>query len=181
VNAKEAKDFLVQQTAEQAALENVPVSELEKKMMYFVENDVTSCANPLELNEEFEAQYDTTEYEAKIGRLLHNAYRRLKTEEPEKARNWDIAMRTLHGGDHYLPVLWDAYDLSEDRMLGNNVIKSGSIALVVFAVILVLFKIPNIPSWVFAWLHMLDFLLWVLTALFLMQDGYRALRRRKWN
>ncbi len=30
----EAKDFLVQQTAEQAALENVPLSDLEKRMMY---------------------------------------------------------------------------------------------------------------------------------------------------
>ena len=179
MNAKEAKDFLVQQTAEQAALENVPLSELEKKMIYFVENDVTSCANPLELNDEFEAQYDTTEYEAKIGRLLHNAYKRLKTEEPEKARNWDVAMRALYGGDHYLLVLWNAHDLTEDLKLGNNVIKSGSIALVVFAVILVLFKIPNTPSWVFAWLHMLDFLLWVLTMFFLMQQGYRLLRRRK--
>lgn len=31
----EAKDFLVRQTAEQAALENVPLSDLEKRMMYF--------------------------------------------------------------------------------------------------------------------------------------------------
>jgi len=31
VNAKEAKDFLVQQTAEQASLENVPFSDLEKE------------------------------------------------------------------------------------------------------------------------------------------------------
>ena len=35
----EAKDFLVQQTAEQAALENVPLSDLEKRMMYFTETD----------------------------------------------------------------------------------------------------------------------------------------------
>jgi hypothetical protein len=32
-----------------------------------------ACADPLELNEEFEAQYDTAEYESKIARLLHNA------------------------------------------------------------------------------------------------------------
>lgn len=35
----EAKDFLVQQTAEQAALENAPLSDLEKRMMYFTEVD----------------------------------------------------------------------------------------------------------------------------------------------
>lgn len=86
MNPKEAKDFLVQQTAQQAALEDISLSELEKRMMYFVENDPTSCADPLELNEEFEAQYDTAEYESKIARLLHNAHKRLKVENPETVR-----------------------------------------------------------------------------------------------
>ena len=36
---REAKDFLAQQTAEQAALENVPLSDLEKRMMYFTETE----------------------------------------------------------------------------------------------------------------------------------------------
>ncbi|MGA3294463.1 MAG: hypothetical protein ABSE45_10835 [Candidatus Acidiferrales bacterium] len=34
MNTKQAKDFLVQQTAEQASVENVPLSDLEKRMMY---------------------------------------------------------------------------------------------------------------------------------------------------
>lgn len=83
--------------------------------MYFVENDPTSCADPLELNEEFEAQYDTKEYESKIARLLHNAHKRLKTDNPETARRWDEAIRTLHNGDHYLPVLWSAKYQGENR------------------------------------------------------------------
>jgi hypothetical protein len=82
MKTKQAKDFLVQQTAEQAARESVPLSETEKKMMYFTESDATSCDNPVELNEEFEAQYDTGEYETKISRLLHHAYDRLKLEDP---------------------------------------------------------------------------------------------------
>jgi hypothetical protein len=106
MTAKDAKDFLVRETAEQAALDGVSLSELEKRMMYFVENDPGSCANPLDLNQEFEAQFDTAEYEAKIGRLLHHAFTRLKTEDSEKVRHWDQAIRTLSSGDHYLPVLW---------------------------------------------------------------------------
>jgi len=51
-------------------------------MMYFTETDATSCDNPVELNEEFEAQYDTAEYETKISRLVHHAYDRLKLEAP---------------------------------------------------------------------------------------------------
>ena len=75
-------------------------------MMYFTENDVASCDNPLELNDEFEAQYDTAEYEAKTSRLLHHAYNRLKVETPERKRNWDEAV-TFSKGDHYFLVLWD--------------------------------------------------------------------------
>ena len=48
-------------------------------MMYFTESD-DSCVSPLELNEEFEAKYDTAEYEPKISRLLHEAHKRLKDE-----------------------------------------------------------------------------------------------------
>lgn len=115
MNAKEAKDFLVEQTMAQAALENVPVSDLEKEMMYFTESDPTSCANPLELNEKFEAEYDTPEYEVKIGRLLRHAYKRLKAEDPVKKSIWDDAVRTLKEGDHYLLVLWTVNLPSEHR------------------------------------------------------------------
>ena len=113
MKTKQAKDFLVQQTAEQVTRENVQLSDIEKKMMYFTESDSTSCENPLELNDEFEAQYDTEAYEAKISRLLHNAYERLKVEDPERMREWKLAMRTLRKGDHYLLVLWDSSPPSE--------------------------------------------------------------------
>lgn len=102
----EAKDFLVQQTAEQAALENVPLSDLEKRMMYFTETD--ECPeDPVALNDAFEAEYDNDEYEAKVSKLMHHAYRRIKRENPQTRRQWDGAIRTLRKGDHYLLVFWD--------------------------------------------------------------------------
>jgi hypothetical protein len=113
MKTKQAKDFLVQQTAGQAERESVPLSETEKKMMYFTESDATSCDNPVELNEEFEAQYGTADYETKISRLLQHAYDRLKLEDPEGKRTWDQAIRTLRKGDHYLLVLWDIKPRSE--------------------------------------------------------------------
>src|SRR5262249_31189615 len=112
VNAKQAKDFLVQQTAQQAAVEGVSLSDLEKRMMYFTESD-SSCENPLELNEEFEAQYDTAGYEMKLSRLLHQAYERLRGEDPEKVDEWNEAVRTLREGDHYILVLWGMEPSSE--------------------------------------------------------------------
>ena len=73
--------------------------------MYFTESDAASCDNPIELNEEFEAQHETREYEALISRLLHHTYARLKKEDPERTRNWENAIRTLREGDHYLLVM----------------------------------------------------------------------------
>ncbi len=104
MRVREAKDFLVQQTAEQAALENVPLSDLEKRMLYFTE--IAECPeDPIALNDAFEAEYDTDEYEAKISKLMHHAYVRIKKENPEAARQWSEAIRQLSKGDHYLLVL----------------------------------------------------------------------------
>ena len=107
MNTKQAKDFLLQRAAEQAALENVPLSDLEKRMMYFTESDPASCDNPIDLNGEFEEKYDTEEYEIKISRLLHHAYKRLKHEDAAKLSNWNEAIHTLRKGDHYILVLLD--------------------------------------------------------------------------
>ena len=112
MQVREAKDFLVTQTAEQAALEGVPLSDLEKRMMYFTEGP-DAVEDPVKLNDEFEAQYETKEYETKISRLLRHAYTRLKQENPERTRNWDQAIRTLRKGDHYFLVMWDTNPPSE--------------------------------------------------------------------
>ena len=106
MNTKQAKDLVVEEAAKQAALENVPLSDIEKKMMYFTESDTVSCENPIQLNDELEAQYDTPEYEAyTMSRLLNHAYQRVKAEDPELPRSWDDAVRVLRKGDHYLLVL----------------------------------------------------------------------------
>jgi len=106
MRVREAKDFLVQQTAEQAALENVPLSDLEKRMMYFTETGVCP-EDPIALNDAFETEYDTDEYESKISKLMHHAYRRIRKESSESVRTWNEAIRVLRKGDHYLLALWD--------------------------------------------------------------------------
>lgn len=180
MNVKEAKDFLVQQATEQAALENVPLSDLEKRMMYFVENDPASCPDPLELNEEFEAQYDSHQYEAKVGGLLRRAHKRLKKEDPAKIRNWGEAARTLSRGDHYLPVMLPKRLAGKSgRSPENRVIQCGFIAIVLFFVVASLSQIPNLPQWVFDLSIFLFLLFLLLTLVFLAQQGYRAFRRRK--
>jgi hypothetical protein len=112
MQVREAKDFFVGQTAEQAALEGVPLSDLEKRMMYFTESP-DAVEDPVKLNEEFEAKYNSEEYESKIGRLLHHAHARVKKEDPEKVHLWRNAIHTLNKGDHYLLVLWNLQSAEE--------------------------------------------------------------------
>lgn len=105
MRVREAKDLLVQQTAEQAELEGIPLSDLEKRMMYFTETG--DCPeDPIALNDAFEAEHDTTEYEKKISLLMSRAYRRIKRESPEKLRLWNDAFRVLSKGDHYILLFW---------------------------------------------------------------------------
>lgn len=189
MNTREAKDFIVQQATEQAMLEKLPLTDLEKRMMYFTETDPTSCKDPLALNAEFEAQYDTPAYESKIAGLLSRAYKRLKTENPEKERYWDDAIRTLKRGDHYILLMWHNAPFSgafstglpetPSSKSGNNVVRFGTIALVIFFGIIALINVKGLPFWVLPTLGILLFLLCILTMFFLAQQGYRALRSRK--
>jgi hypothetical protein len=174
MKTKQAKDFLVQQTTEQATREDVPLSDIEKKMMYFTESDTASCDDPVKLNDEFEAQYETAEYEAKISRLLHHAYNRLKAEDPERKRNWDEAIRTLRKGDHYFLVLWDLELPSEHptrdffKLLGVGLLVAVGIAIA--TILAVEYKIDLE--------HFRKYLLVVIVGLFLLVTGvFRVLYR----
>ena len=107
MQVREAKDFLVQQTAEQASIEGVPLSDLERRMMYFTESGEMP-EDFIQLNDEFEAQFNTAKFEAKIAKLLHHAYRRARTENNETRKRFDAAIKSLRRGDHYLLVMWDS-------------------------------------------------------------------------
>jgi hypothetical protein len=104
MQVKEAKDFLVQQTAEQAQREGVSLSELEKRMLYFTEGE-DAVEDPIALNNEFEAEYNTAQYERKIAGLATRAYRRLKKEDIDRANLWDDAVGELNKGDHYISLM----------------------------------------------------------------------------
>lgn len=144
MNVREAKDFLVQQTLEQASLEHVQFSDLEKRMMYFAETE-KMAEDPIALNEAFEAEYDSAEYEKKVSKLLRNAHTRIKKESPQSARTWDESVQELRKGDHYLLLLLDSsasyppkeklFSSSFWKLLGIGLL-TLSVAMIVFATFL---------------------------------------------
>jgi hypothetical protein len=134
MQVNEAKDFLVQQTAEQAQREGVSLSDLEKRMMYFTESE-DAVENPIALNGEFEAEYDTAEYESKIAGLLGRGYNRLKEENSGAVQTWDEAITELKRGNHYILVMWAERRIAA-RPWGFWKTMAASFALVVVLILL---------------------------------------------
>jgi hypothetical protein len=146
MKVREAKDFLVAETAEQAAQEGVPLSDLEKRMMYFTESGYVP-EDPIKLNDEFEAEYDSDEYEAKISRLLHHAYKRLRKENDAVRKNWDLAIKCLRRGDHYLLVMWDLASSGEKSPGYSLKLFASSLGLAALAILAALIAPKFEPQW----------------------------------
>jgi hypothetical protein len=105
-DAREAKEFLISRIVAEAKRENVPLSEVERKMLYFSETGWT-LPDIMEVNDEFDREYDQPEYEKKVSRLARNATKHMRKENPEDFRAWMAAARKLKKEDHYISVMVD--------------------------------------------------------------------------
>jgi len=99
-----AKQFLISRVIEQAELEHVNLSEVEKKMLYFTEVH-PSPPDMYEVNAEFERDCDSEEYEAKVAKLLKSACDRDRKESPSLEQEWQDALQSLRKEDHYILVM----------------------------------------------------------------------------
>lgn len=133
MTAQEAKDFLVGQAAQQASLDGVSLSDIEKRMMYFTAS-AEATEDPVALNNAFEAQYDTAEYETKVSRLLSHAFLRVKKENSATARHWSAAVNVLRKGDHYILVLLNQR-LSGERPPYDSLKLFGAALLLILVII----------------------------------------------
>lgn len=80
-----AKQFLISRVIEEAELEHVSLSDIEKKMLHFTEVH-PSLPDMYEVNEEFDRNYDSDEYESKIAGLLREARARDREQSPTQAQ-----------------------------------------------------------------------------------------------
>ena len=99
--AKQARAFLADRAIEQAAREQVPLSDIEKRMLTFSE---TIDAEPdYAASAAFDEQCNEEEYEAKVAGLLKRAYARDK--ENSNLGLWKAALRALRDQDCYILVM----------------------------------------------------------------------------
>ena len=104
-NAREAKEFLVSEIVLEAQRENVVLSEIERKMLYFSETDWT-LPDIATVSDEFDAGYDQDKYEKKIAQLIHAAYKQACRGDRQTYDKWWASMRLLSKEDHYLVVMF---------------------------------------------------------------------------
>jgi len=108
-DAREAKEFLISKIVAEAQRENAPLSETERKMLYFTESGWT-LPDIMQVNEQFDREYDQNEYEKKIARMVANAYKGI-LHDPREYEKWRSAVRFLQREDHYISVLIGLADL----------------------------------------------------------------------
>lgn len=99
--AQEAKEFLIGRIVEEAQREGVPLSEVERKMLFSYETGWT-LPDIAAIKEAFDRDCDQAEYERKIAKLIRNARAYRSARDSSEAQAWSNAIRTLSSEDHYL-------------------------------------------------------------------------------
>ncbi len=143
--ARDAKEFLVSRLVTEAQREGIPLSEVEREMLFFSETGWT-LPDIAEVSAAFDRSYDQTKYEQKIVRLVRKFCAGTRADNRGEFDAWMEAIRTLGGEDHYLLVLIAAAEASV-RPRGD-VVKLVATALAIVGVLLA------ITLWVTrCWLH----------------------------
>ena len=108
---RDAKEFLISRIVTEAQREGSPLSEIERKMLYFSETGWT-LPDAMDVSDTFDRDYDQTEYEKKIGLLVRNFCADSRKNNRDDFRSWTEAVCILRREDHYLLVLIDAAETS---------------------------------------------------------------------
>lgn len=134
ISERDAKEFLVSQIVGEAERQGHPLSDLERKMLYFSESGWT-IPDALDVSAAFDREYDTDQYEQKIASLVQAARMRATGET---AARWTSAIDKLAEGDHYISImLGGVAPREETRFLiwfGAIAIGFGLVAVVFFYV-----------------------------------------------
>ena len=104
---RQAKDYLASGIAAEAEREGKPLSEIERKMLYFSETGWT-LPDMAQVSAEFDRGYDQDEYEQKIAGLIRKLTAHHHSQNQDELAAWDEAVQKLSEGDHYLLVLISA-------------------------------------------------------------------------
>jgi hypothetical protein len=134
-NARDAKEFLIAKIVWEAQRDGIPLSDVERKMLYFSETDWT-LPDMAETNDAFERDYDQSTYEQKIGALAHKFCAEARKTNRDDLDSWKAAVRTLSSEDHYILVLMRGEKASADSRLVDR-LKLVALAFLITLLVMV--------------------------------------------
>lgn len=134
-SGREAKEFLISKIVSEAQNENAPLSEVERKMLYYTESAWT-LTDMTEVAEKFDSEYDQGKYEKKIARLIGKAYKRTYRQSSEEYDAWWAAVHFLDKEDHYISVM---IRLADVRPRGDQLKLFGTALAIVGCLLLAIF------------------------------------------
>lgn len=101
---REAKEYLVGVIAKEAEHDGGPLTEVERKMLFFTESGGT-LPEMKQVSAEFDSSYSQDEYEEKIASIVAKVRTRFTNGRQQERMTWNAALEKLNKGDHYLLVL----------------------------------------------------------------------------
>jgi hypothetical protein len=101
---RDAKEFLASKIVEEAGREGVPLSEVERKMLFFSERGWT-LPDMTGVSDAFDREYDQNDYEEKITGLIERLDKRIRKENTGEYDDWHSAIDSLKRRDHYINVM----------------------------------------------------------------------------
>jgi hypothetical protein len=98
--------FLASRIAEEAEREGAPLTETERKMLYFSETGWT-LPDMTEVQEAFERECDRRQYEKRVARLIRGVRERARARlaSDYEREGWTRAIEALRNNDCYLASL----------------------------------------------------------------------------
>ncbi|MGB6134265.1 MAG: hypothetical protein WBG54_20985 [Acidobacteriaceae bacterium] len=170
--ARDAKEYLIGRILAQADRDGVPLSDVERKMLYFSETGWT-LPDMMAVSRDFDQNYEQDQYESKIGQVIQ----RIQDQPGSNgADNWNEAVCRLREEDHYLLVLIDGASCKPAKQSRWEIARLIAAGIAVVAVFLpfLFFVDSHIDNPVVAkWIGMCAFLVLAVLAALLANRGHR--------
>ena len=138
--AQEAKEFLVDRIVEEAQHEGIPLSEIERKMLYF-DQSTEALPEMREVRDAFDRDYDPDQYEEKIRSLSRRFCQRARQNRSPDFAAWKAATRRLRGEDDYLSDLLEIVNHFDAPLNLRLMVLAVSGALVLGIVFVILYAV----------------------------------------
>ena len=117
-STREAKEFLIDWIVVEARKLGVPLSEVERKMLY-ASTDGWTLPDMDDVQEAFDRYHTAVEYELKMTSLIRLARADMAAGGPAELNAWTEAVRSLGRENHYLLQLIAAAEGPRRRRVGR--------------------------------------------------------------